>query len=923
MAASKSRKKKITPNQIFGGKNPITSPLGTALLAVFFLLGQALCLKGSAFLGMGLSLLSALVWLAGYFGIFNPRIDLKETAKKPSGNSSVKGAGKSSFKLGDTKPFFAAMDFYRLLAILASLMLAAMGQYFWIQMDRPATLLVGALYYLGAVLLWGAALGPWFKEGSAESGWALSKEKVIFWVIMALAFFMRVFLLNKLPAGLFIDQGYEGYSALRILHEGWHPFYVEDIYHNYALVLYQIAAFFTVAGASDLSLKLFFVLMVMATFPLVYWTFRQLAGPRAALLALFVLAVMRWNINFSRNAFPTVQVPFYMFGTLAFLIYGLKQGKRWSFVAASLFFTCGFYTYQAFKVFPLLLAAYAIYEVLTDWKGVKANGKNILLFLGLAFALTFPVFHDMFLTHNLGTRESELSIVPQLKAQHSLRPFFNVLDKTALMFNRQGDPNPRHNLQDHRMLDDVSGALLILGLVYATLRIRRREYFYALAGFFIMSIPCIFSIDAAHANRMLGMTPFIAFLIAAPLSALWGQAQGWAGKTGERIFLGFLGIALLAMTAQNYDVYFNGQGTNYACWSEYSITESSLGKAIGQKGPGYASFISPRYYNHYSVNFYAYKCLSELKPFKLPDSLVPLSVPADHGLFFGFDSGRTGILEALENLYPQGKVTMQPDPTGHPFLYFFEVSASAWAKCKGVKAQLGTGAVTALNNFPQGIPAGTGRAVFSGDLFVGVKDQYHLVNRGAGTLTWQAMGAPVLGKADLTAGYIPIRLIWTKPAAETNLKAELVGEKGVHIPLNSDNLTVLDVPPGLLARYFDGDDWTGTPSLEQREPLVNYNNGNDFSVRGNSASWEGPLEIKKGGLYQFTLSMDPNDEGRLVIDGRDVIPLEAYGSGHAQLAAGRHSIKIYYRSAGFSSISLLWAKPGEQTLSVIPAKAFE
>src|SRR5579859_2158744 len=160
MAASKARKKK-TARKISGGKNPITSLWGTALLAVFFLLGQVLCLKGSAFLGMGLSLLSALVWLAGYFGIFNPRIDFQETAKKSSGNLSVKGAGKSSFKLGEAKPFFNAMDFYRLLAILASLMLAAMGQSFWIQMDRPATLLVGALYYLGAVLLWGAALGPW------------------------------------------------------------------------------------------------------------------------------------------------------------------------------------------------------------------------------------------------------------------------------------------------------------------------------------------------------------------------------------------------------------------------------------------------------------------------------------------------------------------------------------------------------------------------------------------------------------------------------------------------------------------------------------------------------------------------------------------------------------------------------------------
>ncbi|HVM33088.1 MAG TPA: PA14 domain-containing protein, partial [bacterium] len=436
-------------------------------------------------------------------------------------------------------------------------------------------------------------------------------------------------------------------------------------------------------------------------------------------------------------------------------------------------------------------------------------------------------------------------------------------------------------------------------------------------------IPCIFSIDAAHANRMLGMTPFIAFLIAAPLSALWGLAQAWAGKAGERAYGVVLALVLLAMTAQNYDVYFNGQGKSYSCWSEYSITESSLGKAIGQKGPGYASFVSPRYFNHYSVNFYAYKCLPELKPFKLPDSLVPVWVPADHGLFYGFDAGRTGILEALQYLYPQGKVTSELDPAGRPFLYFFEVPAPVWAACKGVKAQLGTGPVTELNAFPRGIPAGSARMVFSASLLVGVKDKYRLVNQGGGTLRWQAPGVTPSGTAELTVGYLPLRLVWVKPAGLTDFKAELVGDSGIHIPLNADNLTILTPPPGLVARYFDSDDWTGTPLLEQREPLVNYNNGNDFSVRGNSASWEGPLRVVKGGLYRFALAMDPNDAARLVVDGKDVIPLQAYGSGQVELAPGRHSIRLDYRSEGFSSLSLLWTPPGEKNFSVVPAEAFQ
>ena len=160
------------------------------------------------------------------------------------------------------------------------------------------------------------------------------------------------------------------------------------------------------------------------------------------------------------------------------------------------------------------------------------------------------------------------------------------------------------------MLDDVSGALLILGLGYALVRGFRRKYFYALAGFFIMSLPCILTIDAAHANRLFGMTPFMAFLIATPLTAVWGRMRAFKGKIGEGIFLILLAGPLYLMTLQNFDVYFKKQANSFGSWAEYSICETTIGRAIAQKGKSYEYYISPRFFNFFSVIFYGYSELS-------------------------------------------------------------------------------------------------------------------------------------------------------------------------------------------------------------------------------------------------------------------------------------------------------------------------
>jgi hypothetical protein len=276
-----------------------------------------------------------------------------------------------------------------------------------------------------------------------------------------------------------------------------------------------------------------------------------------ALLALFILAVMRWNINFSRNGFPTIEVPFYTFGTLAFLLYGLRNPqkplfyKNWPFYAAAVFFAMGLYTYQAYKVVPLLILLFAVYEAVTNRKAIVSNWKPILLFIGLFLVLAYPYLKHTYDLRGLGGRENDLSILGRVHTEHSYAPLIYNITRTALMFHWKGDPMARHNLQDYRMLDDATGILFFLGVMFSLAFAARKPSFYGLTGFLVMTVPCVLSIDPAHANRMLGTTPFIALLAAQPLAALWERVRSAGWQSLHRLFLAILGVVFALMTLQN------------------------------------------------------------------------------------------------------------------------------------------------------------------------------------------------------------------------------------------------------------------------------------------------------------------------------------------------------------------------------------
>ena len=416
---------------------------------------------------------------------------------------------------------------------------------------------------------WGLSLFPLFRilkpqastRNSPDLELSPGREGILFAGLTAVTIFFRAYKINYLPDGIFADRAEVACGALRILHDHWRPFLEALSLHVPELNIYYLAAgWFKLFGSSPEIFSYFDVFLSTAGVLLAYGVFRQWSGPRTALLSFYFLAVMRWNFVFAHKIYYQSQTVFFMMLALFFLLLARSRGKGW-WAAAGFFLAAGLYSYQALKAVPLFFILYMFFEFRTDPSARQRNAWSWLVFWLSFLCFAAPLLGWMTQSQSLGRREAEVSVFAKIKTENSLRPLWTNLCDGAAIFNRRYDTNGQSNFGGRRMLDDVTGVLFILGLAYAASRLKEKPTFYAAAGLGVMSLPALLSENGGHAGRMLGITPFIAYLCALLIMEIrvkWkslGPAKGPAKFWGTVGMAGLLGAAALI----NFQDYFGGQ----------------------------------------------------------------------------------------------------------------------------------------------------------------------------------------------------------------------------------------------------------------------------------------------------------------------------------------------------------------------------
>ena len=556
--------------------------------------------------------------------------------------------------------------------LMGAITLAALGQLFLVQQDLAWTLWPGLGLFGAAAILLTRTLDQTPKAPPPLETLSRRLEVFSFVLILGLAAFFRLYRLNEFPAGIFPDEGREGIGGLQLIDHRYHSIIPMEWFSGTLFVQFRYSLWFRLFAPTQQSLFLSSILLGLLTLPLVYWTFRQWAGPRIALIGLFFLAVMRWHISYSRNAHPAIQVSLCAFGALAFWLYALKQDKSWAYFFSFFFAVLALYLYQSAKsIAPYLLIA-AAYE-----SGTNPNFKKQLtrmvpaLFLLILLALPIGIYMA---TRGAITEQPGLSFLPQLSQEGWTFLVRHLMD-SALMFNRRAESQELHDFPDHRMLDDVTGVLWLLGFLYSLAHLRQKKYFYAVTGLALMILPAFLTVTANHPSRSLGAAPFTAFFAALALGGILrkfrevkSQASLW---TGRLMLTGALsGAAIL-----NFDLYFNQQAKDIRCWEgPFSAQCSAAGRAIAAAGNGYEYYLSSHFIGRDDVNFYTYFQKEHLHPLNLAEGFPELEKkPGGRGLYFVLEEGQNGVLRCLQSLYPGGKTEFFRDPQGRALVYFYRI----------------------------------------------------------------------------------------------------------------------------------------------------------------------------------------------------------------------------------------------------------
>lgn len=431
------------------------------------------------------------------------------------------------------------------------------------------------------------------------------------WIVTApvLAAFVgllfRTWDLHRMPPGLFIDTGIQGWIA-RGIGDFWPaPQSLMPVNGWPSLTAYALKIWMFVAGDGRVGILSFFVLVSLASFPFLHASLRRWSGPIVASSALFLLAVMRWHVTLSRNGHMAIHVPLAMFGTLYALHRGLETGRSRFFVLAGFFTAYGLYTYQAFKLFPLFLALFLWRESRERKIGIA---KCVTVFAATAALLASPILVSWWVQGSLGARESQLTIL-----HHGLREIpgllWDNLLKTALFFHWTGDIYAFVNIPGHRVLDVVTGSLFLVGLVYALANLRRKECLYAVSGFAVMMIPALLSVDGPQSARLVGAIPFVALLASFPVREAWERSS----RPGRQFWAAAGLLLALSVVFLNGRDYFLVFASHPECRSIHSVAETRIGEEV-RKDPGSRFVLSPRFLQHPTVLFLAYDAQDRISP---------------------------------------------------------------------------------------------------------------------------------------------------------------------------------------------------------------------------------------------------------------------------------------------------------------------
>lgn len=812
----------------------------------------------------------------------------------------------------------------------------------------------------------------------------LPLEIFLFTAVFGVGVFFRLYQIDSIPPGCWFDEALHGNLTKQLIAmKGHYPVFCADD-REPSLALFIQALWFKLAGVNVLALRLTPASIGILMLPFFYFFLRSAMNVPAALAGTFLLAVGRWHVNFSRVNFVTgILAPFVVTATLYFYWRAFKSGRWRDYLLGGVLLGTGTHTYQPAWFMPFVLfMVFLLRSALVPGYFRSFFGKFFV-----SGVVSFVVFAPMayyFWTHPgiMTFRSREVTIfkqAPQRGLWEIVKPAWwkerwpiwkpNLLT-TAYMYNKDGDTNGRHNLPGWPVLEDWTGVLFGLGLLFTSWDL----LFSVLGGlldvlarvlgrapprlvpitpmrmfgillwvtFWVMILPASVTIEAPQALRTIVAIPAVFALAGLALFRVWQAVEGvlpgvWVLRAVPALAVG---AALYGIGQHNFTEYFKIQANHRAVWSAYSPIDHGIGeyvKTIDDRYEIYSDHIS-----HPTIEFVAGHNPPYHYILPIPIDYLPIKEEAPKDVVYILLPFFKAYLPLLQAWYPGGQFKdfdhTFPDGTMEPMFFVYTVSRDEVNRNRGLLGHYyAPGSVSATVHpdpkvaFEKGGDhelARSTRAEWTGVFFVAGTAEYVLGTDSTGpaqvrvdgeTIVTSGGGRVFSKKRILVKGLHPI--VVTAHGGRGSGMTLLFGpdEKSAR-EVGPTNLHPITIPAsGLAGRYFQNLDWSGRPTFDWVDSKINFHpNANPIDPW--SAEWVGTLTCPRDGKYVFGL--DSAEDGFLWIDGKSAAENRTnnrgqYSEGTVDLKVGPHAIRVRFKQ---SYCDLYWTPP-QGVRGIVPSEA--
>ncbi len=422
-----------------------------------------------------------------------------------------------------------------------------------------------------------------------SDGWAIPLRVLLLAAILLVGWFFYFYNLDGVPGEMDSDHAEKILDVNDVVTGDIYPIFFQRNTGREPLQFY-LTAWLSEAGQhpiDHMALKLVTATMGWLVIPGTYFVARELFDDDVAFPAAALIAVSKWPVTIARMGLRFPFAPVLLAPMVFFLLRALKHQRRNDFLMMGLFLGAGLFGYNAFRIAPVLVGVLLLIWLAAERGLDRARftrlATNVVLALSLALIVFTPLFrysteHPESFWYRVLTR---LANGERALPGDPITTLGGNLVDVALMFNWTGDMAWPNSIPGDPALDPVSGALFLMGGVYAVYRLLRyREWVYALvlAGLATMLLPSALSLAFPEENpsnaRAGGAIPFVFIIASLTLS--------WLARALRRVMpplaaISLIGLLLATIALFNFVRYFHDFDQSYR---QYAWNSSEVAGVI-------------------------------------------------------------------------------------------------------------------------------------------------------------------------------------------------------------------------------------------------------------------------------------------------------------------------------------------------------